>query len=346
VVVRGDGRIYQRGDRYYIAYSVGGREFRESTGSRDPAAAQRLLATRLRERDRAEATQLSATTAAAYDDLAKAYIAEYELQRHRTLSTARARVEHLRAFFGGMAAAAITAAAIARYQAARRGRGMAAATVNREMAALHRMFTIARRSGLVDAVPLFPPRLRENPPRQGFFEMAEYLAIRAHLPPPYQDVLDFAYYSGWRRREITELTWAEVDWKGGVIRLDPARSKTGIGRILPITTALRTVLDRRQARRVDSQPLVFHRDGMSVRTWKTCWKQACWAANLPGRYLHDCRRTAARNFIRAGIPERVAMMLLGHKTRSVFDRYNVVCERELHDAGERLTAFLGNQPTR
>jgi integrase len=49
--------------------------------------------------------------------------------------------------------------------------------------------------------------------------------VRSHLPLPYQDILDFAYYSGWRRREMTELTWDEVDEHGGVIRLDARRSK-------------------------------------------------------------------------------------------------------------------------
>jgi integrase len=165
------------------------------------------------------------------------------------------------------------------------------------------------------------------------------------LPSPYQDILDFAYYSGWRRREITDLTWREIDWTGGVIRLDPARSKTATGRVLPLTTALRDVLERRCRRRLAERPVVFHRDDLTVRAWRTCWAKACRAANVPGRYLHDCRRTAARNFVRAGVPERVAMVLLGHKTRSTFDRYNIVCERELHQAGERLLTYLETQPT-
>ena len=97
------------------------------------------------------------------------------------------------------------------------------------------MCTLAVHWGWLDTVPGFPDRLRENPPRQGFFEHPEYLAVRAHLPAPWQDILDVAYYSGWRKQEILGLTWEEIDEAGGVIRLSPARSKTLVGRILPIS---------------------------------------------------------------------------------------------------------------
>jgi integrase len=82
---------------------------------------------------------------------------------------------------------------------------------------------------------------------------------------------------------------------------------------------------------------------VTERAWKHCWERACRAAKLPGRHLHDCRRTAARNFVRAGVPERVAMAFLGHKTRSVFDRYNIVNERELHHADEQLRVYFQQQ---
>ena len=95
---------------------------------------------------------------------------------------------------------------------------------NRETSALHRMLTLAVHWGWLDTVPGFPDRLRENPPRQGFFEHPEYRAVRAHLPAPWQDILDLAYYSGWRKQEILGLTWEEIDEAGGVIRLSPARS--------------------------------------------------------------------------------------------------------------------------
>ena len=180
----------------------------------------------------------------------------------------------------------------------------------------------------------------ENPPRQGFFEHPEYLAVRAHLPAPWQDILDLAYYSGWRKNEILGLTWDEIDEAGGVIRLSPARSKTLVGRILPISQPIAEALARRRARRDPDSPLVFHRDGIPVRRWRTAWRTACQAAGVPTRFLHDCRRTAARNLIRASVPERVAMLLTGHKSRAIFDRYNIINEQELLDAGDQLVAYL------
>ncbi len=275
-----------------------------------------------------------------FDVMARAYLEDYVLQRYRTLTTARARVEHLRGFFGGEAAEAMTADRVRDYQLWRRKQGAEAATVNRETSALSRMFQLAIRRGQLERMPLFPNRLEENPPRDGFFEHEEYLNVRAHLPESYQDVLDFAYYSGWRRNEILELTWNDVDLAGGVIRLTPRRSKTKTGRVLPISPPLRQVLTRRGRLPVAGNPRVFHRDGVTVRAWRTALRDACRKAKVPHRLLHDCRRTAARNLIRAGVPERVAMLLTGHKTRAVFDRYNIVNEQELLTAGERLAAYV------
>ena len=94
-----------------------------------------------------------------------------------------------------------------------------------------------------------------------------------------------AYYSGWRKNEILGLTWDEIDETGGVIWLSPGRSKTLVGRILPISPPIADALNRRRARRDPDSPLVFHRDGIPVRRWHTAWRTACQAAGVPTRLV-------------------------------------------------------------
>ena len=96
------------------------------------------------------------------------------------------------------------------------------------------MLQLAIRAGALDHRPVCPERLEARGPRQGFFEHADSEAVRRHLPPAYQDVLDFAYYSGWRKREILELRWREVDEGGGVVacrRNGPTRGLGGCCRL-------------------------------------------------------------------------------------------------------------------
>ncbi len=171
----GRGRIYQRGLIYYIAYRWDGREYRESARSSEVADAEQLLATRLRERQ-----GQARSGALTFDDLTAWYLDDYALRRLRTLNTARGRVANLQAVFGGWRATAITTEAIRTYQRTRRAAGAAAATVNRETSALSRMIQLAVRGGRLALRPVFPERLEERGPRQGFFEHAEYLAVRRH----------------------------------------------------------------------------------------------------------------------------------------------------------------------
>jgi integrase len=114
----------------------------------------------------------------------------------------------------------ITSGDMCRYQEQRLALGAAAATVNKDLGALGRMFTLAIREGWIQSKPHFQ-RLQEADPRQGFVKHDQYLAIRQHLPAVYQDALDFANYSGWRKGEITGLTWAMIDFQSGTVRLPP-----------------------------------------------------------------------------------------------------------------------------
>lgn len=83
-------------------------------------------------------------------------------------------------------------------------------------------------------------------------------------------------------------------------------------------------------------PHVFHRNGKRIAWFYDAWRTACTAAGTPGMIPHDLRRGAVRNLVRRGVPQRVAMKLTGHKTDAVFARYDIINERDLEDAAERL----------
>jgi integrase len=142
--------------------------------------------------------------------LIEAYLQDYDVREFRSENTARGRVAHLRRFFkDDCRPQDITPQRIRDYQVARRKEGAATANINRETSALSRMCRIGVLGWLM-SIPTFTGRLRESPPRQGFFEHQEYLIVRKHLPAPYQEVLDFAYCSGWRKHEILNLTWTKL----------------------------------------------------------------------------------------------------------------------------------------
>jgi len=339
--MRGLGRVFKRGSVWWIAYWHRGKEYRESSKSDSEAKAKKLLKKRIGEmaRGRLIGPEEEKVT---FEEMAQDIVRDYEINAKRSIPSLRLSVSHLSRFFGLDRALDITTDRVRAYISNRQGEGASNGSVNRELAALKRMFSLAVQAEKLSARP-YIPTLEENNARQGFLDHGSFLALREHLPDYLKGPATFLYLSGWRVSEMRCLEWRDVDLAGKVVRLRPERSKNKDGRVLPLRGELLETIEAARERRRPECPFVFHLDGRPIGDFRKAWKTACKAAGLDGIIVHDLRRTAVRNMVRAGIPERVAMGLSGHKTRSVFDRYNIVSEADLVLATERLQSHLESQ---
>lgn len=372
------GSVYRPKGRkvWMIKYrSLDGRLRRESSKSTLKTVAQKLL----RDRDHAKDQGVLVTPEVGKLTFAEAVaiLVDYHKAQDRKTKKLEARIgKHLTPFFGPhRPMVTITGDLIMKYTVKRKAdvrispartrktrKGVITiperqkptqnATINRELAWLKHMFTLAVRSGKLLTRPHIE-LLPEHNARQGFFEDDQLQAVLRALPEEARAVVEFAAITGWRvKSEVLTREWRHVDFQRGEVKLDRYEAKNKEPRIFVMTAALRALLDKQHAeaerlkKRGKIVPWVFFRlvplgqkgplQPKPIKTVAKAFKSACVRAGCPGRILHDLRRTAVRRFVRHGIPERVAMQLTGHKTRSVFERYNIVSDGDLREAARKL----------
>lgn len=342
------GSIYKRGNVFWIKYYRNGKPYQESTRSYKDVDAKRLLKKREGEISEGKLPGIYFDRVR-FDDLAKDFLTEYRVNQRKSLVRAERSVEHLKEVFEGVRVTNIITPQINFYIEKRLDEGAANGTINRELAALKRMLNMGAKQTppKVDRVP-YIPMLKENNTRKGFFEHGDFLALRDNLPDYLKGFVTFAYKTGWRVSEISNLPWKQVDLNQGIVRLEPGETKNEDGRTVYLDEELKEIfLFQKKTRKNEAQltPYVFpNKDGNEqIRDFRHAWNNACQDAGIGKKLFHDFRRTAVRNMVRSGIPERVAMMISGHKTRSVFDRYNIVNDTDLKLAAQRQEAYLETQ---
>jgi integrase len=158
-------------------------------------------------------------------------------------------------------------------------------------------------------------------------------------------LVTFAYKSGWRVSEVTGLKWNQVDLDVGVVRLETGETKNDDARTVYLDEELKLMLENVWKNRKKAEkllPFVFTNSlgTDKVKRFDKAWKTACEKAGAGNKLFHDLRRTAVRNMVRAGVSETVAMKISGHRTRSVFDRYNITNDADLIEAARRQEIYL------
>jgi integrase len=330
---------------WWIQYSVRGQRKIENSHSRNRSDALKLLKKRLGEIVDGRLI-VSTVERTRFQDLADLLIDDYEINGRRSVVRAKRSVNHLRDFFGLARAIEMTADRVSAFIAFRKRQGAANASINRELAALKRMFRLGKQVGKVAEIPHISLLLEDNV-RKGFFEREQFDAVLGHLPEHLKAVVEVAYITGWRvTSEILSRQWQHVDFTGGWLRLEPGETKNRKGRNFPFTHRLRAILVEQRERTAEVElaagcgvPWVFHRGGHQIKSFYASWRKACVETRIPGRLLHDFRRTAVRNLERAGVPRSDAMAMIGHLTESIYRRYAISDESSLRRAAARLDAL-------
>lgn len=332
-MMKGNGRVFQRGSMWWIAYYDNGRERRESSGSGYRKDAVRLLRQRLAEVAfgvvHSVAPKRRRERAVTMQDLFDLVEHSHQINNRTSDSNGRC-LRRMRKHFGKYPVQDCTALVITHYMAARQRSGRKPSTINREICIVRFAFRLGYEHNLVERVPVIR-NLPDLAVRNEFFTRAEIDALLPCLPEYLRDVVLFAFLTGWRKGEITGLRWSNVNRAEAVIRLEPAQNKGRTVRVLALQGELAALIERRWgARKVGNAlvPHVFHRQRRQLGTLRWAWLKACRQAGLGHRWFHSLRRSAARNMSLKGIPEKVIMSIMGHKTRVMFDRYNIVSEAD------------------
>ena len=347
----GTGRIYQRGETWWVDYSHNGKRFRESSESKKRKVATDLLKKRLAEigggrhigRDEARVTLA---------DLKQVITDEYKANKRKSLDRLGVSWLALDGYFGPeFRAIDVNSDNVTAYTLHRQEEGRANSTIRNEINALRRALNLAWRARRISNVPYIPvPDVTAV--REGFLSRAELDALLKELPSYIRPVTLFAYLTGWRRGEVLSLTWGQVDFDSGELRLSASDSKNKTGRTFPfrVLPELATLLQdqRERTRTLEKErgeiiSWVFHRDGDRIKSLKTAWAGACRRAGVKGTLFHDLRRCAVMNLERAGVSRSVAMKLTGHKTESIYRRYAVADHSAQEDGVEKLARLFREQ---
>jgi integrase len=337
---RGTGSLYQpqHSRFWWVKYYRNGKAYRESTHTADGRKAHKFLQKRLGEITTGNFFG-PAVERIRVEELADDMFREYRINVRRSLKLTQQRWhKHLKPVFGPMRTVDVTTEFLNRYIDKRKNEGAQNGTINRELAAIKRMFSLAHRTTprKVYQVPVFP-KLRENPPRKGFVDQKQYRQLCEGCSRLWlRTALGLSYNFGFRTAELLTMRVRQVDLLNRSLTLDPGTTKNDEGRLVKLTSETYELVKQSVVGKSLEDFLISRNNGQPVKDFRDAWKKLTKSAALPGLLFHDLRRSAVRNMIRRGVPEVVAMKISGHKTRSVFDRYNIVNEGDLADAARKI----------
>lgn len=342
-----NGSLYQRKGSPFIwmAFYVDGRLIRESTGEKSEAAASKVMRQRLATLEAGQASVEFRGLKVA--DLVTLIERDYADRQQRSWD----RVEyawrcHLEPFFKTRHVEELGSDDRDDYVEKRQDEEASNATISRELSYLNRMLELGRQTTPRKVTNPFKfKRLTEDNSRQGFItpdQLQSFVDACNISTNSSQDQRHYAalsilgYHLGWRSKELRDLKVRQVEAETKSIRLYRLQSKNKTGRLVKLPDACWEIVARYTQSKNPDDYLITRLNGLPVLSIKDAWRDIATRAGLPGLIFHDLRRTAARNYLRAGVSPKTVMEIVGWKSFAMLHRYDIVSEADLSDAAEKL----------
>jgi integrase len=285
-----------------------------------------------------------------FSQLVKWYLELPGMRQNKTFKHIERACRFLAEFFGDILVWKIKPSMVEMYQRqrlqgiTRLGRPRCNASVNREITVLKRVFNLAIREELADKNPCWKIKmLPENNVRDRILSPEELERLILHLPMHAALIVRFAFWTGMRAGEIFNLTWDKVDLKKKAIKLEAADTKTSEPRVIFLNGEILEIIGEAGKVRGLGHNRVFTYKGQPMASIKTCLRQACKKAGIDNLRFHDLRHTFNTNMRKAGVAPSVIMKMAGHKTLSMFNRYNTVDFGDAREAYCKLERVPGTE---
>ena len=266
-------------------------------------------------------------------------------ERNRSYSTDTGRAKHLLEHLGDWKACTLTLEHVDQYRSRRRGKKThrgnppSSKSLDNEIELLKRMLNYAVDCGYLKFNPIRRVKFLNAPNTRDVVITEEIKEkILDELPAVIRPIIELQFDTGMRREEVLSLKKNQLFLKDGVIRLRETDTKTQTARVVPLTQ--RVIQSLKELPVFPKSDYVFNNPKTETR-WrdiKRSFHSACKAAGVPHVWMHDLRRSFATHARKRGIPETVVMKITGHKTRSIFARYNIIDEDDLKNAAELFEA--------
>lgn len=315
--------LYLRGKSWYYDFQYRGQRYTGCIGKVSKTVAKEIFAKKKAEAVEGRYELPSKKPSLLFEDMAVEYLKYYKANRRpRSVERHEMAYKAVKPTFFGKRLTDINSFLIEKYKRIRKEQGRSEVTINRELAFLKNMFTMAITWGKASENPVKQVRMfREDNGRTRALVEDEEARLLSHCGPYLKPIVITALHTGFRKSELLSLTWGNVDFRHHMIKVTAGYSKNGEARSIPMTSVLTQTLREIRITGDPSAPVFRTREGKPYRDISTSFSTAVRRARITDFTFHDLRHTLASRLVMRGVDLATVKELMGHKHIHMTLRY-------------------------